>query len=259
MKSLEQFRAEQQAAAAKAEAAHVEMLARAELIAAAGFPIPEYIAEGNLYGAVGLTYRNKATAGIREPADPRSMAQAVALFRQFAESGKVVPFHVLKASCTILHPEQHITERLKREGYKRDAYKSAGYAAELRVVHRVDGHHTTATLEFFAAFGGKLWGVSVEFGRGYIGQCGRLAPKVEIERGFRNEIVARRIFPNADANALADRYLSYSYGGDYGPNKTGADHRFLFVADHDDEGPAECSHALAQLENLAAIVDGVTK
>lgn len=254
MKSLEQFRAEQMAQLEKATAEHAERLQRAEIFGNAGLPIPEYIAEGNLFGSISVTYRNKGAG--HKPEELRSMGEAVALFRQFAESGKVIPFHVLKSGCTVLHPESHMSERLKREGYKRDAYKSAGYAAELRVVHMVEGFHTRATLEFFAAFGGRLFRVSIEFGQGYIGQCPRLAPRVEIERSFGGKTVARRIIQNADAHALADSMLSYSYGGDTGPNKSGADHRFLFVSDTDDDTACECSHAIAQLTNLADIVDG---
>lgn len=224
MQSLEQFKAEQLAAMQKAEAAHVELLARAQLFTDAGLPIPDYIAKGNLFGAVSCAYRNKGAG--HKPEELRSMAQALALFRLFADSGKVIAFHILKAGCTIMHPEQHMTERLKREGYKRDAYKSTGYAVQVSVTHIHESQHTSAELEFFAAFGGKLWRVSIEFGQGHIGRAPGLAPHMAERRGYGNKLESRSFEPNRDAYGLADGYLSYSYGGDMGPVKTGADHRF---------------------------------
>lgn len=257
MKSLEQFKAEQ----AEALEAFQKMTARGEAFAAAGFAIPEYIAEGKCHGALHVVYRNRSTAGINEPANPRNMAQAIDIFRQFANAGAVLPMHVLKDGySTTLHPESRMPKKKNSAyPYKRDAYKSAGYAIELRVNHSGERHHTSASLEFFAMVGGELYSVGVEFGRGYIGTCPTLAPRVKEARGFRGRIEARSYDPHPDARALSDAMLSYGFGGDMGTIKTGADHRFLFVSDHDDEEPDECTHALGQLQNLAAIVDGVSE
>jgi hypothetical protein len=246
MKTIDQIRAEGQVALDKQVAAHAEMLERAELFSTSGLPIPEYIASGNLWGAIGVSYRNDIHNG-------RTMANAVELFKLF--DGKVVPFNCLKNGCTTLHPEKHIPAS---KGYKRDNYKNSDYAAALNVNHAGDSGHTSAALEFYANVGGKLLKVSIEFGAGYIGKCPKLAPVANISRGFRGSIEARTYNANTNAAALSDTILTYSYG-DYGPIKSGADHRYLFVTDTADSDPAECTHALTQLENLAAIVDGASK
>ena len=246
MQSIEQFKAEQIAAMEKATAAHVAKLERAECFSAAGFPIPEYIADGNLYGAIHVTYRNRDAK--------RTMLAAVELFGQFVAADKVIACHVLRNGCTLIHPEQHMPAR---KNYKRDTGRQSGaYAAVLKVWHMGESHSTSAEIKFFAIVGGKLFNVSIEFGTGYIGKCGALAPRVETKRGYANRIESREYKPNPEAYALADSFMFYSFGGDSRLMQTGADHRFLFVADHDETGPVECSHALAQMTNLAEIVKG---
>jgi hypothetical protein len=246
MQSIEQFKAEQIAAMEKATAAHAARLERADCFANAGFPIPEYIADGNLYGAIGVTYRNRDAK--------RNMLAAVELFGQFVAANTVIASHVLRNGSTIIHPEQYMPAR---KNYKRDTGRqSAPYAALLKVWHMGESHSTSSEIKFFAAIGGKLFNVSIQFGTDYIGKCDALAPHVHVSRDGKNRIQSREYKPNGDAYALADSFMSYSFGGDFGPIKTGADHRFLFVADHDETGPVECSHALAQLTNLAEIVKG---
>lgn len=259
MKTIEQFRAEQLAALEKSTAAHAVMLERAGLFAAAGLPIPEYIADGNLYGAICVTYQNPKSHNGEQP---RSMSQAVEMFAQFVNANTVMPFHVLKdGSSTLTHPEERMPAKKQESqySYKRDAYKNAGYAAMLEVHHMAESHNTSAQLEFFSTLGGKLFKVSIDFGQGYIGTCPQLAPRGVVTRGYRNVIESRTYQPADVLSGLYDGMLSYSYGGDSGPVKTGADHRFLFVADHDENAPVECSHAVAQLETLAAMVDGTAK
>lgn len=254
MRTLEQFKAEQ----SKALAAFQKAAERAESFAASGFPIPEYVADTKCHGALHVVYRNKSTASLNEPANPRTMTQAVELFARFARAGAVLPLHVLKDGMfTTLHPESHMPP--KRGGsnpYKRDSYKNAGYVVELRVNHSDERHHTSASLEFFAIVGGELYKVGVEFGTGYIGQCPRLAPHRKETRGRGNRLESLSFEPNTDARTISDAMLSYGYGGGSGPIKTGADHRFLFISDTDDDEPSECTHAIAQLEILADIVDG---
>lgn len=249
MKSIEEFRAEQE----KALTRHAEMLKRAEAFAVAGFGVPEYIADNKTHGAVHIVYRNRSSGELR------NMGAAVDMFKAFANGGAVVAQHVMRdGSFTVCHPEKHMPP--KRSGlkpYTVDPMHSAPYAARIDVRHMGnERHHTSAVLEFFAMVGGVLYDVSIEFGTGYIGTCPKLAPSAQTQRDARNRIISRRYLPNTDARALSDHYLSYSYGAG-GPIADGADHRFLFVADYDDDTqPADCSHALAQLENLAHIVDG---
>lgn len=252
MKTIEEFRAEQQ----KALEAHTKRLARGEAFAAAGFQIPEYIAEGKTHGALHVVYRNSVIN------THRSMADAVEMFANFAKSGAVVAQHVMQdGAFTTCHPEKHMPP--KRNGnnpYVVDPMHSSPYAVCMGVRHMGENRNTSATLDFFAMVAGELYKVSIEFGTGYIGNCPKLAPSVSEERDHTGRrIISRRYLPNTDARAFSDHYLSYSYGGG-GPVAEGADHRFLFVADYDDDTqPADCSHAIAQLENLASIVDGVTK
>lgn len=246
MQSIEQFRAEQLAAVEKATQAHAKRIERAECFGNAGLPVPEYIADGNLYGAISVTYRNQT---IGADAKPRSMADAIELFRQFADTGHVIACHVLRNGCTTIHPEQHMPAN---KNYKRDTGRQSGaYAAELRIYHMAKNHNTSATLEFFATLGGKLFGVSIEFGRGYIGRCDALAPRGIETRGYGNRVQSREFKPNPVLYGAADTMLSFSFGGDVGALKSGADHRFLFVADHDEDGPVQCTHALAQLQSVA--------
>lgn len=245
MKTIEQVKAEQVAALAR----HEKMLQRAESFAAAGLPIPEYIADGKTHGAIHISYRNDIH-------NRRPMSQAVAMFANFANTGRVIPFHVLKDGCfTTMHPESRMPEKKHGRQYARDAYKNAGYAAELTIRHNGDNHHTAARLEFFAIVADELYSVSIDFGTDYIGACSALRPQRIESRGYANRITSRKFAPNKNAHALADAFLTYSYGGDVGPIASGSDHRHLFVSDTDHAGPVECSHAVAQLENLAGIID----
>lgn len=261
MKSIEEFKAEQNAAMEKALAAHTKRLQRAEHFTSAGLPIPEYIADGSLYGAASVTYRNSGAG--RKPEELRSMAGAVALFAQFVDKGAVIAGHVLRDGCTIVHPETLMPQKPgARSQYKRDEGRNGGaYAAELRAHYMHEGRNLSASLEFFAMLGGQLYGVSIEFGQGYIGKCPRLAPETVEHRHSRTSRLDSRTFKaNPVAYGLADSLLSYA-SGDNGPVKTSADHRYLFLADQDHEtaAPIECSHAIAQLANLAEHVDGVAK
>lgn len=249
MKSIEDIRAQHE----KELAAHALKLSRAETLAALGLPVPDYIADGRTHGAVHVAYWNqnpKATA--------RGMSEAVALFAQYAQAGTVIPFHVLKDDAfTTCHPEAHMPPKKGgKNPYRRDSGRhSSAYAARLGVRFDAERGHTSADLEFFAIVGGVLFSVSVDFGRGYIGACHKLAPVAKVTRGYGDRITARTFQPNTAAYSMADGFLSYSYGGDSGPIHTGADHLYLFVSDTDENGPVECSHAVAQLENLAAEVD----
>lgn len=249
MKSIEDIRQQHE----KELAAHTAKLAHAERLAALGLPVPEYIADGRTHGAVHVHYRNDCLK-------PHGMSEAVALFAQYAQAGAVIPFHVLKdGAFTTCHPEAHMPPK-KGGGnpYKRDSGRhSAGYAARIGVRYDAKRGHTSANLEFFAMVDGKLFSVSVDFGRAYIGACPKLAPVAKVTRGwgYGDRIESRTFEPNRAAYAMADSLLSYGYGEDSGPIKSGADHRYLFVSDTDENGPCEVSHALAQLEILAAEVD----
>lgn len=257
MKTIEQFKAEQNEAMEKALAAHTKKLERAAHFANLGLPIPEYIADGTLYGAASVTYRNNGAG--HKPEELRSMGAAVALFAQFAEAGLVVAAHVLKNGCTIVHPESLMKQKPRsRNEYKRDTGRHSGaYAAELRASYMHESRSLTASLDFFAILGGQLYGVCIQFGQGYIGKCPRLIPEiVEHRRNYTNRLDSRTLSPNRAAYGMADSLLKYSTG-DTGPVENNADHRYLFIADDDpeDAAPVGCTHALAQLKNLAAHVD----
>lgn len=259
MKSIEQFRAEQAEAMEKSLKAHALMLERAGHFGSLGFPVPEYFSDTRLYGAVCATYRN---GNATKPDSLRSMSEAVEMFRKFVDAETVLPFHILQDGySTFMHPESKMPAKKQESAhpYKRDMYRTGGYAALLGVKHMGEQGHTSAELEFFATLGGLLFRISIDFGRGYIGQCPSLAPRAVVKRGYGGRIESRSYESHPDARALSDAFISYSYGGDSGPIKTGADHRFLFVSDHDGDEVSPCSHALAQLEILADIVDGVKK
>lgn len=246
MKSIEQFREEQ----AKSLALHEKMLTRAESFAALGLPVPEYISDSKCHGAIHISYRNNLK-------ELRTMARAVELFGRFANLKTVIPFHVLKdGSFTTLHPELRMPAKKSGTQYKRDAYKNAGYAAKLTITHMGESTHTNAKIEFFALVADDLYSISIEFGTDYIGQCSALRPnRVESRNPRTGRVESRKFNANTNAHALADAFLSYSYGGETGPVSSGSDHRHMFVSDTDENGPVECSHAIDQLENLAAIVD----
>jgi hypothetical protein len=145
MKSIEEFKKEQQAAMEKAIKAHEVMLKRAEDFAALGLPIPEYIADGKTHGAVHITYRNNKSYKSEEL---RSMTEAVALFAMFVNANTVIAHHVLKdGSFTSLHPEKYMpTKKASQQQYKRDAYKNSGYAVRLDVNHAAERGHTSAEI-----------------------------------------------------------------------------------------------------------------
>lgn len=240
MMTPEQF-AEKQA---KERAAFEREQAVAAKVAATGIPMPEYIG-GVLYGALHLTYRNDC-------AKPRSLADAIELMGQFKT---IVPFNVLRDGCTIMAPEKDLPEKDRAKGYKRDSVRhSSSYAARLDVRHISDSPAPTAArLEFFARAGGMLLNVSIEFGMGYIGACPQMAPMYEVTRHPRTGRIESASFaPNRVVSSMADGVIAFG-SGDMGPIKKSADHRYLFVSDHGDDDctPAECSHALAQLQNIA--------
>ena len=234
MTTLEQFQAKQ----AEELKAFQAKQARDAAILATGIPEPTYIG-GKLHGAQTIMYANRAYN--------RTLTQALEHFKCF----NIVPFNVLKDdSFTILFPEKHLQE--KEKGYKRDSYKTSGYAVDLRVSH-IQGSPapTTARLEFFAMNGGILFDVTIEFGTGYIGASPMLRPKA-VESYNGNRTVARSFAPNDALNGIADSHIHFA-SGDTSPLKTSADQRFLFVAEQEDDLPgSECKHALAQLTNLAS-------
>ena len=252
MKSIEEFRAEQQ----KALDAHIKKTARGDAFGAAGFDVPDYISDTKCHGAFSVSYWNRSTEA------PRTMSGAVEMFAKFAKAGAVVAQHILRdGAFTTCHPEKHMPPKKGGNNpYQVDPMHPGPYAVRLDVRHMADGFRTSAGLSFFVMVAGELFDVSIDFGAGYIGNCAKLAPSAQVQKNQTGtRVISRRYLPNIEARAMADHYLSYSYGAG-GPIADGADHRFLFVADYDDDTePADCSHALAQLENLSAIVDGVTK
>lgn len=235
--NIAQFEAKQ----AAERAAFEKQLAVNERVANAGLPaLPEYVG-GLLYGAQLITYRNDRQA-------PRTLRQAIELFKAFT----VVPAQVLRDGSTMVHPQNELPEKVKR--YKQDGCRNMGdYVAEIRVSHISDSPApTTAKLHFFARASGILFNVEIEFGTGYIGSCPQLRPVVREERARNGRIVSRTFQRNAVLNGAADSYLSYG-SGDFGPIKTSADHRYLFVSDMGDADAlgADCTHAVAMLESVA--------
>jgi hypothetical protein len=234
MKTIEQLQAEheKQIAALKAERAIADKLV------AAGLPAPDYVG-GALYGAIGLTYRRVG-----------NMSAAIDLMSRFPS---IVPFAVLRGSFTIMAVESALSEKYSE--CKRDTGRTSGdYACRLDVRHIEDSPAPTAArLEFFTRIDGTLFSVSLEFGSGYIDSCPGLRPRRVETRGFRNRLESVTFNANEVAYSMADGFLSYG-SGDMGPIKKSADHRYLFVSDHgqDECTINECSHAVAQLRNLAA-------
>lgn len=244
MKTIEQLKAEH-----KKEISILQVkLQRAGAFENAGMPIPDYLADGKTYGAIGVAYWNRG-------APLRSLSDAVELFKKFEALKMVSPFAVLKNGCTMMHPEAHLPAE-KARGYKRDIGRySSDYAVKLSVRHDAEHRNTSANLEFFAIVSGLLYSVCIDFGTEYIGNCSKLAPVSEIQRDARTDrIVSSKFKPNTIAFSLADNYLSFAYGGDPAGRATGADHRYLFVSDTEGDG-AECSHAIGQLENLAGMIE----
>ena len=237
MKTLEQLKQEQ----AKEVKALEAQLAAAQLFANAGLPIPDYIGD-SVHGAITAHYRN--------PAPLRGLSEALDLFRGFP---CVVPFAVMRAGCCTMLPESRMPEKMKAQGYKRDiARNSADYAAALRVSH-ISNSQTRAELSFFAELGGVLFSVSVDFGRDYIGNCSKLAPKiVENRDGRTNRLNSRTFAANNVAQSMADSVIAFA-SGDMGPVKESSDHRYLFVADHAEESApgSDFEHACGMLQNLA--------
>lgn len=215
----------------------------ARIISDAGLPIPNYIG-GKVHGALSLHYHNNSHK-------PRPMREAIDLFERFP---LIVPAHVMRAGCTMVHPEKDLPEREAKQGYKREtgARNSGSYAARLRVSH-IKGSQTRAEIEFFARVGGVLFTVSVDFGSEYIGNCSKLAPEVVENRNRMNRLESRVFNANRIAHVHADSLLTFA-SGDLGPIKESADHRYLFSADHDDGedvAPADCEHAVSAMRAIA--------
>ncbi len=253
MKTIEELQAQH----AKELAALTAKQGIANTFAGLGLPVPDYISDSKTHGAIHVNYGNNGQGNI--PESLRSMGAAVAMFAQFAELGMVIPSKVLNDGMfTTVHPEKFMTEKMARGGYKIDPYRSSSYAATLRAQYSHDSRNTRAEISFFAMVGARLYAVCVQFGQGYIGMCPKLAPVVKEHRfssGRRGtgSLESRSFEANENARSMSDALLSF---GSYeaSPVKTQADHRFLFVADTN-ESPADCSHAIAQLDLLAEIVD----
>lgn len=215
----------------------------ARIISDAGLPIPDYIG-GKVHGALSLHYRNNTQK-------PRPMREAIELFERFP---MIVPAHVMRAGCTIVHPENDLPEREVKQGYKRETgtRRSGSYSARLRVSH-IHRSQTRAELEFFARVGGVLFTVSVGFGSEYIGDCSKLAPEMVETRGHGNRIESRVFNANRIAHAHADSLLTFA-SGDMGSIKESAEHCYLFLADHDDGEdvtPSDCEHAFSAMRAIA--------
>jgi len=193
-----------------------------------GLPVPDYIG-GALYGAIGVTYRNGNK-------NLRGLQQAFEIFKKFKQ---IVPFNILKNSCTMLHPERLLPEKEKSKGYKIDSMHSGDYAAMLCVSH-IHQSHTRASFDFFASVDSVAFKVSIDFGTAYIGMCPQLAPVTKEDRVL-NKLVARHFAQNAILRAHSSHYLSYA-SGDTGPVKTSSDHRYLFLSDYSDSivTPDDC-------------------
>jgi len=237
MMTPEQF-AEKQA---KERAAFELEQSRANIFIEAGLPVPDYISSGHLHGAVYVTYRNDAL-------NPHGIRGAIDIFKQFPV---IVPCNVLRSSCTMIHPEKHLPEKEQKQGYKRGGCQNGDYAAYVKVDH-IRNSQTKASIEFFAIVGGKLFDVSVEFGRDYIGNCGRLAPNPVETRGRGGRLESRTFNASPLMNGMFDTFISYA-SGDIGPIKESASHCYFLSAENGEENkpPSDCSHALGMLENLA--------
>lgn len=237
MKTIEQLKAEH---AAQLKALEGE-LALAQLFTDAGLPVPEYIG-GKLYGAFTVHYWNRGN-------ELRGLSDALDIALKFPA---IVPAQVLRSSCTTVHPWADFPQKEKERGYKPDTWRNLGdFAFSLRVNH-IARSQTKAELCFFARINGKLFSVSIDFGRDYIGGCARLAPETRTEKdGRTGRTIARTYSPNRALNGYADSVLSFA-SGDIGPIKESANHVYLFIANDSDELPAsEHDHAMGQLENLA--------
>ena len=237
MKTLEQLQAEHAKQIEALKAQH----AIGQIFTDAGLPVPEYIG-GKLYGAIGVTYRKIG-----------ALTAAIDLMTRFPV---LVPFAVLRDGCTILAPESAIKASEKKRNYKRDVTRNgADYACQIDVRHINDSPAPTfATLNFYARVRGVLFSVSIEFGKGYIDSCPRLAPQYVINRGRNGRIESATFNANPIVYSMADSLLVYA-SGDMGPVKTSANHHYLFVSDYGDDEckPAEgATHAIDQLRNLAA-------
>lgn len=245
MQTLEEFKAEQEAAAAKALAAHERKLGVAEAFVKAGLPIPEYMGS-HIFGMFHVSYWNRDK-------NPRSMGQAIDLFETFVNSGVVMPLHYMKdGTFTTLAPALWLKDKGK---YKKDSYRPQGYACKLGVTYSKDGGHVSAKLEFYALIGGNKFNVGIDFGTGYIGTRSQLMPVTHwnsTRQGEDGKLV--KVSPNLIASSLSDQCVNFSYGGGHPGNLSGADHRYLFLSDTDNDEPSVCGYAIERLRLLAETV-----
>lgn len=243
MKTIEEFKAEQEAAATKALAAHERKLGIAEAFVKAGLPIPEYMGS-HIFGMLHVAYWNKHYD------NPRSMGQAIDLFETFEKAGVVMPLHYMKDDMfTTLAPALWLKDKKK---YKKDSYRSAGYACKLGVTYNKDGGHVEAKLEFYALIGGNKFNVTINFGTGYIGTCPALRPETSwnsTRTGEAGKLV--KVSHNPIANSFSDHCVNFSYGGSNSGDLAGADHRYLFLSDTDNDEPSVCGYAIERLRLLA--------
>jgi hypothetical protein len=172
----------------------------------------------------------------------QTLSEAIKVFETFAEQGMVRNMEHAEGTFTHVCPPSERGDRSKVE-HKGD------YCVSLRV-SQGQGYGPTVELSFYAETSAGLCRVHAKLDR----DLPRLGAHVEERRDGRGRLTSRTFHRNDILNGYSNTYISYAFGGDCGPIKTGADIRYLWIAD---DG-ADCTvfdHALEQLRNLAAEIE----
>ena len=242
MMTREEFQAQQ----AKALAVFEQQSTIGEAFAAAGLPIPEYIADGTCHGWTGVAFRNDIHK-------PRGLGWATELFSKFPT---IIPATKMKgASSTTIHPESRLTDGMKKKGYARDSLRgSQDYACWISTRYIHDSRNISAELEFFAQVGPHFVKVSIAFGKDYIGACAALRPLADEQRGANNgnRVISRTFKPRPELLRHVDSWFNWG-GYESGPIKNNFDAEYLILSDNEDQElqAVECLHALEALRLIA--------
>lgn len=176
-----------------------------------------------------------------------TFAQALEVFRAYADRSQVRPMEIRRSGCTVVQPVATMAKQ-----YANADSDGCEYGAFIRV-HQGEGFGPDVDLIFYA---------EVE-GAGYVRVCVdleperysgsywyRLSAKREEVRGYRDKLESVTYRPNAAMNGYADKLISWGTG-DMGPIKKGADISYLFIFDVD--------HIAGQLQNISGEFDPKVK
>jgi hypothetical protein len=171
----------------------------------------------------------------------QTLSEAIKVFETFAKQGMVQNMEHAEGTFTHVCPP---SER----GYRDKVTHKGDYCVAIRV-SQGEGYGPTVELSFYAETSTGLCHVHARLEQ----NVPRLGAHVEERRDGRGRLASRTFHRNDVLNGYSDESISFA-SGDYGPIKTGADIRYLWIAD---DG-ADCmvfDHALEQLRNLAAEIE----